>query len=99
MPIKKIPNSIYIKHASSENVMSFFTSSKKSHFNISESNLFDSLSRCLRGININYQVHLTTYPNIAVHVLFGNTFPEGVAHINLIQSAIEKELSLWLKPI
>ena len=97
MPIKKTPNSLYIQLASSENVLSFFTHSKKSHFSVSEAKLFDSLQYCLRGINLNYQVHLTTYPNIAVHVLFGNAFPKDAAHINLIQNTIEKELNLWFK--
>jgi hypothetical protein len=99
MPIKKIPNSVNIQLVDSKNLLSFFTSSKKAHFSISEPKLFDSLQYCVRGINLNYQVHLTTYPNIAVHVLFGNAFPKDAAHINLIQSAIEKELTCWLKPI
>ena len=99
MPIKKIPNSVNILLADSKCLLSFVTNSKKDHFSVSEAKLFDSLQYCLRGINLNYQVHLTTYPNIAVHVLYGNAFPKDAAHINLIQNTIEKELIYWLKPV
>lgn len=53
-----------------EDVLSFFTHSKKNHFD-SESKLYDSLSNHINGIKPNYSVHLTTHPFIAVHVSFG----------------------------
>jgi hypothetical protein len=70
MPIKKTPNTINIfEH---EEVTSFFTHSKKSHFD-SESKLFDALKTSISSINVNYMVHLTTHPYISVHVSHGLT--------------------------
>lgn len=68
MPKKSTPNHITIHIA--EDVVSFFTHSKRNHFD-SESKLYDSLVTNINGINPNYLVHLTTYPYIAVHVSFG----------------------------
>jgi len=53
-----------------KDVISIFTNYKKSHF-ISESKLYAYLDSGISAINSNYGVHLTTYPNIAVHVTFG----------------------------
>ncbi len=68
MPKKTIPNQVTLHQA--EDVVSFFTHSKKNHFD-SESKLYDSLVSHVNGINPNYLVHLTSYPYIAVHVSFG----------------------------
>ncbi len=68
MPIKKTPNSIHLfEH---EDVLSFFTHSKRNHFT-SESQLYDSLKTSISSINVNYIVHLASYPFISVHVSHG----------------------------
>lgn len=68
MPIKKIHNEINVfEH---EDVVSFFTNSKKNHFQ-SESKLFDDLQSWMLVVSSDYRVHLTTHPYIAVHVVFG----------------------------
>ena len=68
MPKKSNPN--YITMSEHEDVLSFFTYSKKNHFD-SESKLYGFLSDHINAINPNYAVHLTTHPFIAVHVSFG----------------------------
>lgn len=70
MPKKTTPNQITLHQH--EDVVSFFTHSKKNHFD-SESKLYDSLVSFINGVNPNYIVHLTSYPYIAVHVTFGLT--------------------------
>lgn len=68
MPIKKTPNSINLfEH---EDVLSFFTFSKRNHFS-SESQLYDALATRISSINVDYIVHLATYPFISVHVSYG----------------------------
>ena len=70
MPIKKTTNHITLRQV--EEVVSFFTHSKRNHFD-SESKLYDSLVSFINAINTNYSVHLTSYPYIAVHVSYGLT--------------------------
>lgn len=68
MPKKIIPNQITLSEA--EDVLTFFTFSKKNHFD-SEAKLYDSLSNSINRVNPNYTIHLSTYPYIAVHISFG----------------------------
>lgn len=68
MPKKTVANHTSIREF--EDVLSFFTTNKKGHFD-SESKLFDSLCSQVSSINPNYSVYLTTYPFIAVHIAFG----------------------------
>ena len=68
MPIKKIPNQLITDARSEDAVISIFTSSKKGHFSCSEAKLFESLEFCIVDPYKFYQVHLTTYPSIAVHI-------------------------------
>lgn len=68
MPIKKIPNRLNTDARSDDAVISVFTDSKKGHFTCSESKLFESLEYAIKDPYKYYQVHLTTYPTIAVHV-------------------------------
>jgi len=53
-----------------EDVFSIFTNYRKSHF-ISEAKLYDALDSMIKTINVNYTIHLSTYPYVAIHVSFG----------------------------
>ena len=99
MPIKKTPNQLNLKHVSNSHVLNFFTYSKKAHFEVNEGKLYDSLQYCLTGINVNYQVHLTTYPFIAVHVVYGGKIPDDEQHIEKVRQTIEILLQSYLKKI
>ena len=68
MPKKSTLNHVTLRQA--EDVVSFFTFSKKNHFD-SESKLYESLVNNVHGINQNYMVHLSSYPYIAVHISYG----------------------------
>lgn len=93
MPKKITPNQITLRQA--EDVVSFFTFSKKNHFD-SESKLYDSLVSSINGINPNYLVHLTSYPHIAVHVSFG--LVGGLSKDKAkIEQAIQRALESHLK--
>ena len=92
MPKKTTPNQIVIREA--ESVVSFFTNSKKNHFD-SEAKLYDSLDSAMSGINPNFSVHLTTHPYIAVHIAFGlvNGLDNDKARIEKsVQSVLERHL-------
>ena len=69
MPIKKIQNTVYLFDIA--DTISFYTRNRKNHF-ASESKLFDDLEISVKVLNVNYSVHLTVYPFIAVHVSFGH---------------------------
>ena len=99
MPIKKTPNHLNLRQDSSSHVLNFFTNSKKAHFSISEGKLYEELENGVKSVNFNYQVHLTTYPFIAVHVLYGATFPEDEQHIEKIRQTLEKVMHNYLKNI
>jgi hypothetical protein len=93
MPIKKTPNSINLfEH---EDVLSFFTFSKRNHFD-SESKLYDALSTRISSINTNYIAHLTTYPFISVHISHGLTGDLG-KNKEKILTAINEVLNSHLK--
>ena len=68
MPIKKTPNQLNTDARNEDAVISIFTNSKKGHFSCSEAKLFESLEFSIGDTYKFYQVHLTTYPSIAVHV-------------------------------
>jgi len=92
MPKKITLNQISLQEH--EDVLSFFTFSKKNHF-ASDAKLYDALATSIHGINCNYQVHLTTYPYIAVHVSFGLTGGLGKDKTRIeqtIQSVLEAQL-------
>ncbi len=92
MPKKTTPNHITLRQA--PDLVSFFTFSKKNHFD-SESKLFDSLVSSINGINPNYSVHLTSYPYIAVHVsfgLFGGLSKDKAKIEQVIQQVLESHL-------
>jgi hypothetical protein len=93
MPLKKTPNSINLfEH---EDVLSFFTFSKRNHFS-SESKLYDALATRISTINTNYIVHLTTYPFISVHVSYG-LVGDLVKNKEKILKAIDEVLNSYLK--
>ena len=68
MPIKKVANQLNTEARCDDAIISIFTNSKKGHFSCSETKLFESLESCIFDTHKFYQVHLTTYPSIAVHV-------------------------------
>lgn len=68
--LKKIPNSIAIREF--DDVLSFFTTSKKGHF-ASESKLFDAVELCVKSVNHDFVVYMSTFPSIAVHIVHGNS--------------------------
>jgi len=68
MPIKKVANQLNTEARGEDAVISVFTNSKKGHFSCSEAKLFESLEFSLSDPYKFYQVHLTTYPSIAVHI-------------------------------
>ncbi len=93
MPIKKTQNTVNLfEH---EEVVSFFTHSKKSHFD-SESKLFDALKTSISSINVNYIVHLTTHPYVSVQVSHGLT-GELKKNKDKIQEKINDVLVTYLK--
>ena len=95
MPIKKNPNSIGIRDTNSS-VLSFFTFSKKSHFD-SESKLFDAVKLAVSGVSPYFNCHLTTYPHIAIHVEFGKA-DELNRDKDRLKEVIQKTLESQLKP-
>jgi len=99
MPIKKTPNHLNLRQDSSSHVLNFFTNSKKAHFSISEGKLYEELEIGVKRVNFNYQVHLTTYPFIAVHVLYGAKFPDDEQHIEKIRQTLENVMHNYLKNI
>lgn len=68
MPIKKVANQLNTEARVEDAVISIFTNSKKGHFSCSEAKLFERLEYCIHDTYKFYQVHLTTYPYIAVHI-------------------------------
>ena len=68
MPIKKIANHLNTEARCDHAIISVFTNSKKGHFTCSEAKLFEALEFSIGDTYKYYQVHLTTYPSIAVHV-------------------------------
>jgi hypothetical protein len=68
MPIKKVANQLNTEARVEDAVISVFTNSKKGHFSCSEAKLFESLEFSIGDTHKYYQVHLTTYPSIAVHI-------------------------------
>jgi len=68
MPIKKTPNQLIFTVVEDDAVINIFTRSKKEHFTCSMPKLFDYLEFCIGDTYQYYQVHLTTYPNVAVHI-------------------------------
>ena len=68
MPIKKVANQLNTEARGENAVISVFTNSKKGHFSCSEAKLFENLEFSIGDTYKYYQVHLTTYPSIAVHV-------------------------------
>jgi len=93
MPIKKTLNTIHLNEH--EDVLSFFTHNKRNHFT-SESKLYDSLVTGIRNINVDYLVHLTTYPFIAVHISYG-LVGDLDKNKERIRKAIDESLSLHLR--
>ena len=74
--------------------ISFYTWNKKNHF-ASESKLFDDLENSVKILNVNYSVHLTVYPCIAVHVSFGlvNGLAKDKEKIkSIIKEVLERQL-------
>jgi hypothetical protein len=68
MPIKKTPNQLNTDARNEDAVISIFTNSKKGHFTCSEAKLFEALEFSIGDTYKYFQVHLTNYPSIAVHV-------------------------------
>lgn len=95
MPIKKIPNHVSIRER--ENVVSFFTHSKKNHFD-SESKLYETLELSVHGLNRDFMVNLSTYPHIAVHVSFG-VAGELEKVKDKLRDIVQAALESHLKPI
>jgi len=92
MPIKKIQNTVSL--FDNVDTISFYTWNKKNHF-ASESKLFDDLENSVKILNVNYSVHLTVYPCIAVHVSFGlvNGLAKDKEKIkSIIKEVLERQL-------
>ena len=92
MSIKKIPN--YVTLREHEGVVSFFSSSKKGHFQ-SESKLFEAVEGAVSQVSPYFSVHLSTYPYIAVHVSFGKAdelYAKKEALREKVQQAIESHI-------
>jgi len=92
MPIKKIQNTVSL--FDHEDTISFYTRNKKNHF-ASESKLFDDLENSVKVLNVNYSVHLTVYPFIAVHVSFGQAnvlAKEKEKMQSIIKEILERQL-------
>lgn len=71
MPVKKIRNNISLRTSNQGEVLSYFSSSKRNHFD-SESRLYEDLDAAISQVDAVFTAHLTTYPFIAVHVACGN---------------------------
>jgi len=97
MPIKKIKNIVNIKEMESVEILTFLTSCKKNHFSCSEAKLFELLESCFYESNRYYQVHLTTYPFIGVHVCGRSDKLDGKQQE--FQNKIFDLLTANLKPI
>ena len=97
MPKKKIPNTLNLVQARSDEIMSFITHCKKNHFDCSESKLYDSLNMALNDIYSFFNLYLTTYPYIAVHIVGTSEKLKGKEQE--FKEKIEATLQNHLKPI
>jgi hypothetical protein len=68
MAIKKYVEKLNCDVRKDDGVINIFTDGKKSHFTCTEAQLFETLELFLNDTHKFYQVHLTTYPTIAVHI-------------------------------
>ena len=93
MPIKKIANQVTLREH--EGVLSFFSSSKKGHFQ-SESKLFEALEGAVHSVSPYFSVHLSTHPLIAVHVSFGKT-DELEAKKEALREKVQQALEAQIK--
>ena len=97
MPKKTTPNSLYLVHARSDEIMSFITQCKKNHFDCSESKLYESLNFSLNDIYGFFNLYLSTYPYIAVHIAGTSEKLKGKEQD--FKEKIEATLQNHLKPI
>ena len=79
--------------APQDEVLNFFTGGLKSHFTCSEKQLHENLALALRTTGGYFQVHLTTYPHIAVHVR--GHVEKITEHKDWIETQIDDTLKNW----
>jgi hypothetical protein len=93
MPIKKTPNQLNFSFYKDAAVISIFTLSKKAHFSCSESKLFEILEDSIHDNYKYFQVHLTTFPFIAVHI---TGTPDKIEENEVrLRTAIEESLARY----
>lgn len=68
MPIKKYANTLQVKKLAANEILSFITSSKKSHFKCSDSQLCDSLRQATYTTGGYFVTYVSLVPTVAVHV-------------------------------
>jgi hypothetical protein len=68
MPIKKIPNSLSVTRLDGNQILSFVTSSKKSHFTCSEAKLCEHIEWSTHTTGNYFLTYVSLFPTVAVHV-------------------------------
>lgn len=69
MSIKKVANQLNIKLINSLEVLNFITTSKKSHFTISEAKLCEVITGATYTTPSYFNTYVSTYPYVAIHVV------------------------------
>lgn len=82
-----------IQLAPQDEVLNFFTGGLKSHYTCSEKQLHENLALALHTTGSYFQVHLTTYPQIAVHVR--GREDKIKEHKDWIEKQIDGTLKKW----
>jgi len=68
MSIKKVPNILNVCVVDSEEVLTISTGSKKTHYECSESKLFDALTDAVKTSGGYFNLYMATYPSVLISI-------------------------------
>jgi hypothetical protein len=68
MPIKKYTNTLRVRKLAATEMLSFVTSSKKSHFTVSEAKLCEHLQWVTNTSGSFFTTYVSLVPTVAIHV-------------------------------
>jgi len=91
MPIKKYVNTLRVQKVAADQMLSFVTSSKKSHFTVSEARLCEHLQWVTHTTGGFFTTYVSLTPTVAVHV-HGSADTLG-KHVDWLEQQISKALS------
>ncbi len=91
MPIKKYTNTLRVRKLAATEMLSFVTSSKKSHFTVSEAKLCEHLQWATNTSGSFFITYVSLVPSVAVHV-FGRA-DILVQHADWLENQISTALT------